>query len=201
MDWLSELLISPDLPAWWLLLILFALMAIPMGPAEPTALTAGVLVCAPVLSPSAAVLVIAAGMTLGDVLTHRASSPLLRMLRQKPAAAQRLDRWSQRLQSRPLCRDAAVAGLRFLPGARTPAVLAARAAGMTSARLMLLAGAGSLAWATLWVLGGGTLVHLLPGWVVIAALLSVMLVAIALRSARHRWPPAGRQALPAPASQ
>lgn len=186
MDWLCELLVSPTLPHWALLTILLVLMAIPMGPAEPTALTAAVLVSASTLPPMGAVLVIAAGMTLGDAVAHQAGRPAMKLLGQRPGAAQRLVRWSQRLQCQSLGRDVAVAGLRFLPGARTPAALVARAAGVSSARFILLAAAGSLAWATLWVLGGGTLVQALPGWTVAAVLLSVVLAAIALRNIRPK---------------
>ncbi|WP_191089684.1 DedA family protein [Nesterenkonia ebinurensis] len=186
MDWLSELLTSSALPSWCLLLLLLVLMAIPLGPAEPTAVAAGVMISASALSPLPTVLIIAAGMTIGDVLTHQAGRPLLRALQQKPRAAQRIDFWSRALQHQPLGRDAAVAGLRFIPGARTPAALAARAAGVGGVRFMLLAVAGSLAWASLWVLGGEALVHLLPLEAVATILTSALCVWIIARHLRSR---------------
>ncbi|WP_300343865.1 VTT domain-containing protein [Nesterenkonia sp.] len=198
MDWLSELTSSPALPHWALLLSLLVVMAIPMGPAEPTALAAAALVSTAALPPLTTVVAIAAGMTLGDALTHRAAGPLLRRMRQKPHAAGRLHKWSQRLQRQRYGRDAAVAGLRLLPGARTPAALAARAAGISSPRFLLLAAAGSLIWAALWVLGGGTLLHTLPTWAaaagVAAALLAGLTVPVRRRVREQRLSCGGRSA-------
>lgn len=178
MDWLSELGVG-SFPLWVPLLVMFALLAVPLGPAEPAALATAGLVGASALPAGPAILALAAGMVLGDVVVHRVAEPLLGALHRKPRAAQKMARWERHLRRRPVWRDAAVFGLRFIPGCRTPAALAARAAGVARLRFTFVAAAGSLAWAGLWVTAGAALTAALPSWVLIAA--GVAAAAVLLR--------------------
>lgn len=154
MDWLSELAPVPVLPAWALLLLFILLMAVPMGPAEPTALIAGALVSASVLPLVPAVLVLAMGMLLGDVLAYWAGGLISRRIGKHPKGAQRLKRWQHHLDKNPGSRGVSIVGLRFLPGAHTPSALAARGSRVGEVQYVTLAAVGSLLWATLWVAGG-----------------------------------------------
>ncbi|GAB4004431.1 hypothetical protein GCM10029992_49360 [Glycomyces albus] len=141
MDWPSELVIDLGfgglavesvMPAWGFLVFVPLAVAVPMGPAEATAAMAGAL-AGPASAPQwLAILVVAAGMFAGDLLAYGAGGPITCRLRRHPRAANRLDRWRRRLESRPAWRDLAVIGLRFVPGARTPSALAARGAASVS---------------------------------------------------------------------
>lgn len=184
MDWLSELLTGDLLPPWAVLLLILVLMAVPLGPAEPTALAAGFLIGASALPSALTVTVVAAGMTAGDVVAHRAGGLVLRRARTDPRRARRLDRWEQTMRAHPVRRDLAVIGLRFLPGARTPSALAAGAAGVSTGRFILLAAGGSLLWAVswtmLWAAGAGAVVQSAPSGLLaggMAALFLVMFIA------------------------
>lgn len=180
MDWLSELLTGALIPSWVALLLILVLVSVPLGPAEPTAVAAGVLVAASVLPPVLTIVVVAVGMTLGDVLTYQAGAAILRRTRR----AHRFDRWRQALRARPVRRDLVIIGLRFLPGARTPAALAARGAGVDAGRFILLAAGGSLLWAVLWVSGGGAVAQVVPPGLLAACLVSLLLAVVLFRVLR-----------------
>lgn len=168
MDLLSELLDAAapadqggQWPGGGLLILLLPLLVIPLGPAEPAAVATGALVSAGALPLWAGVPVVAAGMFAGNLLAFHAGGPVLRLLRRRPQDAARLERWQTVMGARPLRRDAAVVLVRLVPGARTPAVLAARSAGVGTARFCLLDAVGSLLWAGLWV-GAGSVVQQVP---------------------------------------
>lgn len=159
MDWPSELVIDLGfgglavesvMPAWGFLVFVPLAVAVPMGPAEATAAMAGAL-AGPASAPQwLAILVVAAGMFAGDLLAYGAGGPITCRLWRHPRAANRLDRWRRRLESRPAWRDLAVIGLRFVPGARTPSALAARGSGISLIRFCVLTAAGSVLWALVW---------------------------------------------------
>ena len=154
MDWLSELATVPVLPTWALLMLVLLLMAVPMGPAEPTAVIAGALVSASVLPLVPAVLVLAVGMLVGDMLAYWAGGLICRKIGKHHKGAQRLERWHHHVEEHLGSRGVAIVGLRFLPGARTPSALAARGSGVGGVQYVTLAALGSLVWATLWLAGG-----------------------------------------------
>ncbi|WP_199040871.1 DedA family protein [Glycomyces salinus] len=166
MDWPSELVIDLGfggvavesvMPAWGFLVFVSLAMAVPMGPAEATAATAGAL-AGPASAPQwLASLVVAAGMFTGDLLAYGAGGPIARRLRRRSKAANRLDCWRRRLESRPARRDIAVIGLRFVPGARTPSALMARGSGIGLARFCVLTAAGSVLWAGVWTTLGSAI--------------------------------------------
>lgn len=194
MDWVSELLdaaapagqVAGGQDVISLMVLLLLLAAIPMGPAEPAAVTAGVLAGTGALPLWAAAAVVAAGMSAGNLLTFCAGGPLLRRLSRGPQAAARLARWRTALDARPWRRDAAVVGLRLIPGARTPAVLAARSTGLSTARFCLLEAVGSLLWAGLWT-GAGAAARQVPGEAGgILVVLAVGAVAALLLRRQHR---------------
>lgn len=180
MNWLSELLTEPLLPTWLILILALLLMAVPMGPAEPTAVVVGALVTASVVPLVPALLAVAAGMLLGDVLTYRAGGVIAQRVSRHSCHARRLKHWEQQLGAKPLWTAMGAAGLRFVPGARSPAALIARGAGMGGVQFAGLAAGGSLLWAALWVLGGAGLTQVLsPGLlaiIVALALLSLVIV-------------------------
>ncbi|HLS12877.1 MAG TPA: VTT domain-containing protein [Beutenbergiaceae bacterium] len=173
----AEMLLASDTSAWVALLVLLALMAVPLGPAEPTAILAGLLVGAGMAPIWVVVLVLALGMTAGDLIAFRAGGPVQRRLARRPRAEAYLAAWRHHLHQRRLWRDAAVAGLRFIPGVRTPSALAARSTGIGTLRFGLLAAAGSVAWAAAWVGILGAAAARPGGLVVVGALLVLTVVA------------------------
>lgn len=144
-------------PAWGFLVFVPLAMAVPMGPAEATAATSGALAGSAAAPPWLAVLVVAAGMFAGDLLAYGAGGPITRRLRRFPKAANRLERWRRRLETRQAWRDLAVIGLRFVPGARTPSALAARGTGVGLGRFCALTAAGSILWAGVWTTLGSAI--------------------------------------------
>lgn len=185
MDWLSELLTGPLLPTWALLLLVFLLMAVPMGPAEPVVVVTGALVSADVLPLAPAVLTLSGGMLVGDVLAYRAGGLISRKIGKHPRGAQRLERWQHHLEMHPRSRGAAIVGLRFLPGARTPSALAARGSGVGEVQYITLAAIGSLLWAALWVAGGAAVVQAVSPSALAAILATAVLALTATYTARQ----------------
>ena len=157
MDFVTD----PALPAWCVLLIVFVLMAIPMGPAEPTAIVAGATATTVGLPLWLIIPVVAAGMLIGDLITFLSAGALQRRLLRRDRVRLRLRRWQTALNAQHVWRDLAVAGLRFIPCARTPAAMAARGSGLSTNRFCILAAAGATAWAAIWV-GAASAVHTLP---------------------------------------
>lgn len=184
MSWLSELLVDPMLPMWLILVLALLLMAVPMGPAEPTAVVIGALVSAAVVPLVPAILTVAAGMLIGDVLTYRAGGVIAERISRRPDRAQRLKRWEHQLEAKPLWTAMGAAGLRFIPGARSPAALISRGAGMRSAQFCLLTAIGSLLWAALWVLGGAALTQILSPVLLAAVLAAALLALVGLQASR-----------------
>jgi membrane protein DedA with SNARE-associated domain len=147
---------EPFHAAGWLALLGIGLvMVIPFGPTEPAAAAAGVLASTGAVPPWIAVFAVATSMLLGDILTYRASGPLLRQLRNRRSDRGHTGRVKSALETRPIWRAIGVAGLRFVPGARTPINLGARDVEMGLPHFSLVAGVGSLVWAIVWT-GGGT---------------------------------------------
>lgn len=202
MDWLSELLDAaasaghptggPDGMTWIAIPLLLLLLAIPMGPAEPAAAAAGALAGAGGFPLWAAATVAASGMFTGNLLTFCAGGPLIRRISRTPKGAVRLARWRTALEARPLRRDAAVVGLRMVPGARTPAALAARGTGLSVVRFCLLDAAGSLLWAALWT-GAGAAAHQVPSEVGGAFLILAAGGVVVLLHHRYHRRPARRE--------
>lgn len=171
MTWPADLLALPsgvarlhsDVPGWVVLLLVGIVLIVPFGPVEAAAVTAGTLASAGAVPLWVAVLVVAASMLLGDLLLYAGPGSRLerarrrRATRPRPGVRRRLGVLRTALEARPWRRDAALAGLRLIPGARTPTTLVARSLGMSSTHFVLVAGAGSLLWAWLWT-GGGSVV-------------------------------------------
>lgn len=173
----AEMLLASDTSTGVALLVMFALMAVPLGPAEPTAILAGLLVGAGMAPLWVVVIVLALGMTAGDLIAFRAGGPVQRRLTRRPRGEAWLAAWRHHLQKRRLWRDVAVAGLRFIPGVRTPSALAARSTGIGTVRFCLLAAAGSVAWAAAWVGISGAAAARPGGLAVVGALLVLTVVA------------------------
>ena len=170
--------------AMWTLVVV-ALMALPLGPAEVTALAAGALAASSGASPWQAVATVAFGMALGDVVVYLIGGPLERALRRHTRAAATLDRWRSRVAARPVRRDAYIVAFRFLPGARTPTALASRGAGVGAVRYVLLVVTGSLAWSALWVVAGDA-VSAVPGLPVsVLAVAGVLMFPAVVSSSRR----------------
>lgn len=184
MSWLSDLLAEPLLPTWLILVVALLLMAVPMGPAEPTALTAGALVSAGALPAVTAVLALSAGMLLGDILTYHAGGPFARRIGRHPGGAQRLASWQHHIGRYPGSRCVAVLGLRFIPGARTPSALVARGSGVGEVQFITLTAAGSLLWAGLWVVAGATLTQVMSPGLLAVILAAALLVLVVLQATR-----------------
>ncbi|MGX1768140.1 VTT domain-containing protein [Dietzia sp. NPDC055343] len=166
-------------------LVVVALMALPLGPAEVTALAAGALAASSGVSPWQAVATVAFGMALGDVVVYLIGGPLERALRRHTRAAAPLDRWRSRVAARPVRRDACIVAFRFLPGARTPTALASRGAGVGAVRYVLLVVTGSLAWSALWVVAGEA-VGAVPGLPVsVLAVAGVLMFPAVVSSSRR----------------
>ncbi|GAA3279806.1 VTT domain-containing protein [Nesterenkonia halobia] len=145
-----------------LLLVVVALIGLPAGPAEPTALAAGLLAIRPELPLEAGVVAAAAGMAGGDLLSIGLAH---RLSRRRPvddhgarhARRPRADRARHllaRQADRPALAMLVLAGGRFLPGLRTPTAAAAGLAGLPIRRCVLAVSVGSLAWAAVWVSAG-----------------------------------------------
>lgn len=144
----------------WAFPAMMVLMALPMGPAEPTAVAAGLIAGAPLMPLWAVVLALTVGMLCGDLVVFRAGGVVERCVRRRGGGGM-IEVWQHRLDRHPRWRDIAVAGLRFVPGARTPAALAARSSGISSVRFCMLGAAGSLAWACLWTGAGSAILTIL----------------------------------------
>lgn len=157
----TDFMTDPALPVWGVLLLIFALLATPMGPAEPTALVAGAMAATGGLSLWLAIPVVAVGMFVGDLITFLAAAALTHRLLKSDRSGRRLRRWQTALNAQHVWRDLAIAGLRFMPGARTPAALAARGSGVSTTRFCILAAIGAIAWAVVWV-GAASVVEALP---------------------------------------
>lgn len=178
----AALAVDAVAPAWGFLVFVPLALAVPMGPAEATAATAGALAGAAYAPPWLAILVVAAGMFAGDLLAYGAGGPITRRLRRFPKAANRLERWRRRLETRPAWRDLAVIGLRFVPGARTPSAVAARGTGVGLGRFCALTAAGSILWAAAWTTLGTAIAELSgPVGTVAAIVLVPVAVLIAWR--------------------
>jgi membrane protein DedA with SNARE-associated domain len=106
-----------------------------------------------------AVLAVAAGMLVGDSLIYAAAGPVMSRARARWTRRPRVARIATALATRPLWRDAGLAGLRFVPGARTPMAFLARELRTSRSHFLLVVGAGSLAWAGVWTGGGSALVN------------------------------------------
>ncbi|MGJ9413731.1 DedA family protein [Aeromicrobium sp. CF4.19] len=139
------------------LLLIGLVTIIPFGPVEAAAVTAGTLAHTGLVPLWVAVLPVAIGMLLGDYLVYAAAGPMLDRARPRWANRPRVAAMLSALVAKPLWRDVGVAGLRFVPGGRTPTALMARELRMTRTHFCVVAGAGSLLWAGVWTGGGSAL--------------------------------------------
>lgn len=166
MSWPAELAVAltsagPAGPPAELLLVV-GLVGLPAGPAEPTALAAGLLAIRPEIPLEAGVLAVATGMAGGDLLSIGLARRLSRrrpvddhgVRRARHPRADRARHLLARQADRPARAMLVLAGSRFLPGLRTPTAVAAGLAGLPVRRCVLAVSVGSLAWAAAWVSAG-----------------------------------------------
>lgn len=181
----SDLLTAWPLGSWGVLALLFILVAIPMGPAEPTAFTAGATAASLGVPLWQATVVVAVGMLVGDLTTYWLAGTFRHRLIRRHRARQRLQRWQLQLNKCRGRRDLALAGLRFIPGARTPTAVAARYSGVSTPRYLALAAIGAVAWAVFWTSAAAVFRHHVGLLTAAAVIAAVVLFAGCVRSGAH----------------
>lgn len=154
-------------------LMVFGLLAIPMGPAEPTALAVGVATAGLDVPLWLSIAVIAAGMFVGDLIVYCTATAFTDRCFRSAGARNKLNRWRATLHGRPLGRDAMILVLRFIPGARTPAAILAANSGISIVRFCVLTVLGATCWATFWI-GLVSIVGRLPWQLCLGVLLVVI---------------------------
>lgn len=180
-----DLLTAWPIGSWGILALLFLLVAIPMGPAEPTAFAAGATAASLGVPLWQATVVVAAGMIVGDLTTYWLAGFFRHRLLRSPRAQQRLARWQFQLKKFRGRRDLAFVSLRFIPGARTPTAVAARFSGVSTARYIALAAIGAAAWAILWTSAAAVFRHHIDLLLAAAVTAAVVLLAGCFRSSVH----------------